>query len=92
MTDSLTLILSSFIGFLQIYLILLLIRVSLSWFPNVNWYSQPFYSLSRLTDPYLRIFRGIIPPLLGIDLSALLGFIFLQCVLQIINNIGITTG
>jgi len=63
MTNSLTLIFSSFIGFLQIYLILLLVRVSLTWFPNVNWYAQPFYSLSRLTDPYLKIFRGIVPPI-----------------------------
>lgn len=91
MTDSLTLILSSFIGFLHIYLILLLVRVSLTWFPNVNWYSQPFYSLSRLTDPYLKMFRGIVPPLIGIDLSPILGFILLQCVMQIVTNVGITS-
>jgi len=75
MTNSITLLFSSFLGFLQIYLILLLIRVSLTWFPNVNWYGQPFYSLSRLTDPYLRMFRGIVPPLVGIDISPILGFI-----------------
>jgi YggT family protein len=90
MTNSLTLIFSSFIGFLQIYLILLLVRVSLTWFPNVNWYAQPFYSLSRLTDPYLKIFRGIVPPLIGIDISPILGFILLQCIMQIISNVGIS--
>lgn len=90
MIDALTLILSSIISFIEIYLILLLVRVSLSWFPNVNWYGQPFYSLSRLTDPYLNIFRGIIPPMLGMDLSPLLGFIFLQCMLQIVSNVGIS--
>jgi YggT family protein len=91
MTNSLTLIFSSFIGFLQIYLILLLVRVSLTWFPNVNWYAQPFYSLSRLTDPYLKIFRGIVPPLIGIDISPILGFILLQCIMQIVSNIGISS-
>lgn len=91
MIDAVTLILSSIISFLEIYLILLLVRVSLSWFPNVNWYGQPFYSLSRITDPYLRIFRGIIPTILGIDISPLLGFIFLQCVLQIVSNVGISS-
>nr|YP_009420377.1 putative plastid protein 19 [Chroomonas placoidea]ASO76016.1 putative plastid protein 19 [Chroomonas placoidea]ASV47546.1 Ycf19 [Chroomonas mesostigmatica CCMP1168] len=90
MIDALTLILSSIISFLEIYLILLLVRVSLSWFPNVNWYGQPFYSLSRLTDPYLSVFRGIIPPILGMDISPLLGFIFLQCMLQIVSNVGIS--
>jgi YggT family protein len=91
MTNSITLLFSSFLGFLQIYLILLLIRVSLTWFPNVNWYGQPFYSLSRLTDPYLRMFRGIVPPLVGIDISPILGFILLQCVMQIASNIGLTS-
>lgn len=91
MTNSLTLLFSSFIGFLQIYLILLLVRVSLTWFPNVNWYGQPFYSLSKLTDPYLKMFRGIVPPLVGIDISPILGFILLQCVMQIVSNVGLTT-
>jgi len=91
MTNSLTLLFSSFLGFLQIYLILLLIRVSLT-FPNVNWYGQPFYSLSRLTDPYLKIFRGIVPPLIGIDISPILGFVLLQCIMQIANNVGLTAG
>lgn len=91
MTNSLTLLFSSFIGFLQVYLVLLLVRVSLSWFPNVNWYGQPFYSLSRLTDPYLKMFRGIVPPLIGIDISPILGFILLQCIMQIMSNIGLST-
>lgn len=91
MNSSLTLLFSSFIGFLQVYLILLLVRVSLTWFPNVNWYGQPFYSLSRLTDPYLKMFRGIVPPLVGIDISPILGFILLQCIMQIVSNIGLTT-
>nr|ALG63640.1 hypothetical protein [Guillardia theta] len=91
MTNPLTLLFSSFIGFLQIYLILLLVRVSLTWFPNVNWYGQPFYSLSRLTDPYLKMFRGIVPPLVGIDISPILGFILLQCIMQIVSNVGLTT-
>ena len=91
MTNPVTLLFSSFIGFLQIYLILLLVRVSLTWFPNVNWYGQPFYSLSRLTDPYLKMFRGIVPPLVGIDISPILGFILLQCIMQIVSNVGLTT-
>jgi YggT family protein len=91
MTNPLTLLFSSFIGFLQVYLILLLVRVSLTWFPNVNWYGQPFYSLSKLTDPYLKMFRGIVPPLVGIDISPILGFILLQCIMQIVSNVGLTT-
>lgn len=64
--------------FVQIYLILLLIRVLLSWFPNVNWYDPPFSVLSQLTDPYLNLFRSLIPPLGGIDFSPIIAFFVLQ--------------
>jgi YggT family protein len=66
--------------FLSIYTILLIIRILLSWFPNVDWLSPPFSVLSQLTDPYLNIFRSIIPPLGGIDLSPILAFLLLSFV------------
>ena len=34
--------------------------------------------LLQLTDPFLSVFRGIIPPLGGIDLSPMLGFFLLN--------------
>jgi YggT family protein len=68
--------------FLNIYLVLLIIRILLSWFPNVDWLSPPFNIISQLTDPYLNIFRSIIPPLGGIDLSPILAFLLLQFVSQ----------
>ncbi|MCV3213129.1 YggT family protein [Plectonema radiosum NIES-515] len=66
--------------FVQIYGALLLIRVLLTWFPNVNWYNQPFSALSQITDPYLNLFRSIIPPLGGMDFSPMLAIILLQVV------------
>lgn len=73
-------------SFVNIYLILLFIRVLLTWFPNVSWNSQPFASLSQVTDPYLNLFRSIIPPMGGIDFSPMLGFFaltFLQRLLMV---------
>jgi YggT family protein len=64
--------------FLAIYSILLIVRILLSWFPNVDWFSPPFSVLSQLTDPYLNLFRSIIPPLGGIDLSPILAFLLLS--------------
>lgn len=69
--------LSTFIG---IYLALLFIRILLSWFPNINWYDPPFSILSQLTDPYLNLFRSIIPPLGGLDFSPILALLLLQLV------------
>ncbi|KGF72595.1 membrane protein [Neosynechococcus sphagnicola sy1] len=79
---------NSFATFLQIYLVLLLIRILLSWFPNVNWYNPPFSVLSQLTDPYLNIFRALIPPLGGMDFSPILAIFLLQVVAQLFGQIG----
>ncbi len=73
--------------FLSIYLILLFIRVLLSWFPNVNWFDPPFSILSQLTDPYLNVFRSIIPPLGGMDFSPLLAFLLLQVAQQVVASL-----
>jgi YggT family protein len=66
--------------FISIYTTLLIIRVILTWFPTINWYNQPFAGLSQITDPYLNLFRSIIPPLGGMDFSAMLAIFLLQIV------------
>jgi len=78
MSYSLGLLATTLSTFLQIYVALMIIRVLLSWFPNINWYDPPFSILSQLTDPYLNLFRSIIPPLGGIDFSPLIAFFVLQ--------------
>nr|YP_009396906.1 hypothetical protein [Ophidocladus simpliciusculus]ARW66092.1 hypothetical protein [Ophidocladus simpliciusculus] len=88
-TYSLNLVFTSIANFSEIYLILILLKLSLAWFPTVNWYNEPFCSLNRLTDPYLKLFRGTIPMIFGMDMSPMLGIIFLQCLTVIFNNIKI---
>jgi YggT family protein len=78
MSYSIGLLATTLSTFLQIYVVLMIIRVLLSWFPNINWYDPPFSILSQLTDPYLNLFRSIIPPLGGIDFSPLIAFFVLQ--------------
>lgn len=76
--EAIALVVQSVGQFINLYLLLLFIRILLSWFPNVNWMNQPFAALSQITDPYLNIFRSIIPSLGGIDFSPILGFFLLQ--------------
>jgi YggT family protein len=72
---------------LMIYSVFLLVRVLLSWFPNLDWGSNPILSgLSSITDPYLNLFRGLIPPLGGIDLSALVAFLALNLVQSLLEQ------
>jgi len=76
-------------GFLKFYIVALTLRVYLTWFPNINFYTQPFSTLGKMTDSYLRLFRGIIPPLLGFDLSPLLGFSLLTLLIDIFSSISL---
>lgn len=66
-------------NFIKLYLLLLFVRVLLSWFPSFDWNNNPWLALRQITDPYLNLFRGLVPPLLGtIDLTPLFGFLILQ--------------
>ncbi|MGB0564464.1 MAG: YggT family protein [Spirulinaceae cyanobacterium] len=72
------LIVVSLQNFLQIYTLILLVRVLLSWFQTMGWAQQVMAILSPITDPYLNIFRSIIPPLGGMDFSPILAFLALN--------------
>lgn len=84
MSSSINLLVTTLSTFVQFYVALMIIRVLLSWFPNINWYDPPFSILSQLTDPYLNLFRSIIPPLGGIDFSPMIAFFVLQFGSQIL--------
>jgi YggT family protein len=85
--DVVALLFNTLATFLQIYLVLLFIRILLSWFPNINWYDPPFSILSQLTDPYLNIFRSFIPPLGGMDFSPILAIFLIQFLANLLSNI-----
>jgi len=78
------LLITTISSFLQIYFVLLIIRILLSWFPNINWFDPPFSILSQLTDPYLNLFRSLIPPIGGIDISPILAIFLLQFIQQLV--------
>lgn len=78
MTESLGFLSGTIGTTLSIYTGLLIIRILLTWFPMIDWYSQPFQALSQITDPYLNLFRSFIPPLGGMDLSPILAIFVLQ--------------
>jgi YggT family protein len=67
-----------------VYIILILIRVLMSWIPRMP-YNPVLRSvldfIVETTDPYLNLFRRIIPPIggggFGLDLSPMIGIIVL---------------
>ena len=61
------------------YYLILIIRIFLTWIPNIDWDSQPFNFLRSITDPFLNIIRGVIPPIGGmLDISPIIAFFALQ--------------
>ena len=81
------LVTQSVASFIKLYLLLLFVRVLLTWFPNVNWMRQPWTMLRQVTDPYLNLFRNLLPPIMGqIDFTPILGFMVLQFLARILST------
>jgi YggT family protein len=60
--------------FYNCYALLLFTRIVLSWMPTLQSYRLARF-VSFCTDPYLNLFRRLLPPLGGVlDLSPLLAF------------------
>ena len=75
---ALALIVAVLVKTLQIYTLVLIVRVLLSWFPNLDWGNPILSAICSISDPFLNVFRGLIPPIGGIDLSAIVAFFSLQ--------------
>lgn len=71
---------TTLVNFIQIYSTLLIVRILLSWFQTQDWANRIMAFLSPITDPYLNLFRSIIPPLGGLDLSPILAILLLNIV------------
>ena len=84
--DALSFLLQVLAQTISIYTLVLLVRVLLSWFPNLDWGNPVLSTVSSFTDPYLNAFRGLIPPLGGLDLSAIVAFIALQLLQSLLEG------
>lgn len=87
MNSATELLTTSLANFINIYLILIFIRLLLSWFQTAEFAYQAISFLSPITDPYLNIFRSFIPPLGGIDLSPILAIIVLNVIGSLLTTI-----
>ncbi len=75
------------IAALRLYQMILIGRILLSWLPSIDWYRQPFRLVNDLTDPVMRPFRRLIPPVGGFDFSPMLLFLLLGLLLQALESI-----
>lgn len=70
----------------QIYTLMLFARIISSWIPEFR-DSKLIQFIAFYTDPYLDIFRRVVPPLGGIDFSPILAFIALSFLEKLILGI-----
>jgi YggT family protein len=75
--------------FVYVYILLILVYIILSWvrLPYSVWLNRIQRFLYDVCDPYLRLFRRILPPLGPLDLSPMVGVIVLVVFLQIVHTI-----
>ena len=71
---------------LNIYFLVLFVRLVLSWFPNLDWGNPILSAITSITDPFLNLFRSFIPPIGGLDLSALVAFFSLTMVQRLLEQ------
>ncbi len=69
---------------LQVYQLILLARVLMTWIPNLD-YSNPIARfLYQATEPLLAPIRNALPQMGGIDLSPLVVFLGISVLMQLI--------
>jgi YggT family protein len=79
---------------LTVYIVLIFIRILMSWFTRIpynRYLDAVIRFISEVTDPYLNIFRRILPPVRigpgALDLSPIVGVLVLSIVGGIVINL-----
>uniref|UniRef100_A0A7S2HUZ3 YggT family protein n=1 Tax=Haptolina brevifila TaxID=156173 RepID=A0A7S2HUZ3_9EUKA len=79
----------SALNFLSLYQGLITVRILLSWFPQAQGVAllRPVFTAS---DVYLNLFRGVIPPIGGLDISPIGAFFVLNLLTSGVASVGVT--
>ena len=79
------------VNFLSLYGGVLTLRILLSWFPQAQGvaFLQPIFTVS---DVYLNLFRGVVPPIGGIDISPIGAFFVLNLLQQGVASLAAAPG
>jgi uncharacterized protein YggT (Ycf19 family) len=62
----------------RFYSILIIVYVLMSWFPISGIFGDIYRVLGSIVEPYIGLFRRIIPPLGTIDISPIIALLVLQ--------------
>lgn len=66
-------------AFFWVYMVMLFLRIMSSWLPEYQ--DHPIvHFIAYYTDPYLNVFRRVIPPLGSVDVSPVVAFFALKII------------
>lgn len=71
----------------QFYIWLIVAYIVLSWFPATGTLADVRRALATLVEPYLSLFRRIIPPMGMIDISPIVAILVLQIAVQLLARV-----
>ena len=72
------------------YVLVIFVYVIMSWLPNVHYgtVGQVYSVLGKICDPYLDLFRKLIPPIGGVvDITPIIAVLVLEFVVRLIVGI-----
>ncbi len=76
-------------AFFYVYILIILAYILMSWvrMPYSIWLNRVQKFLYDVCDPYLRLFRKILPPFGPLDLSPMVGVLVLVLIQQLLNRL-----
>lgn len=72
---------------IEIYTFVLLIRILMSWIPNLDPSNQIVQMIVQVTDPVLEPARRLIPPIGMIDISPIVVFVALGIIQSMLRGL-----
>ena len=71
----------------DVYVLLIIVYVIMSWVPLTNKTVQDIYDfLGKICDPYLKLFRKLIPPIGGrVDITPIIAVLALELAAMLID-------
>ena len=77
-----------FSALIDFYVILIVIYVLMSWFPHEKGIMKDIYDvMGSVCEPYLGLFRKIIPPVGNIDFSPVVAVLVLELIARLIVKV-----
>ena len=70
----------------DLYVLLIIIYIIMTWVPSnsSSTFNTIFDFLEKICEPYLKLFRRIIPPVGGLDFSPIVAIVVIQLVARLL--------